>query len=104
MQDEDRPLVDREPAERSLQFVAVGDGVASVRGRWPVDGQDADVGDPVACPLRFVVAGMDEDPMDPGFEPVRLPQMRDPAPGEDEGVLQRVLGEAESRRIRWATA
>ena len=31
--------------------------------------------------------------MDPGLEAVRLPQVRDPAPGEDEGVLQRVLGE-----------
>ena len=31
--------------------------------------------------------------MDPGLEPIRLPQMRDPAPGEDEGVLQRVFGE-----------
>ena len=29
VQDEDRPLVDREPAERPLQFVAVGDGGVS---------------------------------------------------------------------------
>ncbi len=28
VQDEDRPLLDREPAERPLQFVAVGQGVA----------------------------------------------------------------------------
>ena len=46
-----------------------------------------------ARPLRLVVAGVDEDPMDPGLESVRLPQVRDPAPGEHEGVLQRVLGE-----------
>ena len=31
--------------------------------------------------------------MDPGLEAVRLPQVREPAPGEDEGVLQSVLGE-----------
>ena len=31
--------------------------------------------------------------MDPRLEAVRFPQVRDPAPGEDEGVLQRVLGE-----------
>ncbi len=43
VQDEDRPLIDREPAEGPLQFVAVGDGVGVVRGRWPVDGQDPDV-------------------------------------------------------------
>ena len=31
--------------------------------------------------------------MDPGLEAVGLPQVRESAPGEDEGVLQRVLGE-----------
>ncbi len=94
VQDEDRPLIDREPAERPLQFVAVGDGVAAVRGRWPIHGHDPDVRRPAASPLRFVVAGVDEDAMDPRLEPVRVPKMREPAPGKDEGVLQRVLGEA----------
>ena len=93
VQDEDRPLIDREPAERPLQLVAVGDGrrcrpgspaARSGRtGRWPSR----------ARPLRLVVAGVDEDPMDPGLEAVGFPQVRDPAPGEHEGVLQRVLGE-----------
>ena len=32
--------------------------------------------------------------MDPCLEPVRLPQVRDPAPGENEGVLQSVLSES----------
>ena len=31
--------------------------------------------------------------MDPRLEAVGFPQMREPAPGEDEGVLQSVLGE-----------
>jgi hypothetical protein len=31
--------------------------------------------------------------MDPRFESVGFPQVRDPAPGEHEGVLQSVLGE-----------
>ena len=31
--------------------------------------------------------------MDPRLEAVGFPQVRDPAPGEHEGVLQRVLGE-----------
>ena len=44
-------------------------------------------------PLRFVVAGVDEDPVDPCLEAIRVPKLRKPAPGEDEGVLQRVLGE-----------
>ena len=32
--------------------------------------------------------------MDPGLETVRIAQLRDAAPSEHEGVLQRVLGEA----------
>ena len=32
--------------------------------------------------------------MDPGLEAVRIPELGQPAPGEHEGVLQRVLGEA----------
>ena len=31
--------------------------------------------------------------MDPCLEALGFPQVRDPAPGEHEGVLQRVLGE-----------
>ena len=104
VQDEDRPLVDREPAERPLQFVAVGDGVASIRGRWPVDGQDADVGDPMACPLRFVVAGVDEDPMDPGLEAVRLPQCGIRRQARTRAFCSASSASPESRRIRWATA
>ena len=93
MQDEDRPLLDREPAERPLQFVAVGEVVARVRRGEPVHGQHADGRDPGSSPLRLVVAGMDEDPMDPRFELVRIPELRESPPGEHEGVLQRVLGE-----------
>ncbi len=93
VQDEDRPLIHRKAPEGALQFVAVGDGGRLVRCRRPVDGQDSDVGRPLASPLRFVVAGVDEDPMEPRLEAVRFPQVRDPAPGEHEGVLQSVLGE-----------
>ena len=32
--------------------------------------------------------------MDPGLESVGIPELGQPAPGEHEGVLQRVLGEA----------
>ena len=47
-----------------------------------------------ASPLGLVVAGVDEDPMDPGLEAVRITELGQPAPGEHEGVLQCVLGEA----------
>ena len=52
VQDEDRPLVDREPAERPLQFVAVGDGGSPVRGRsahrWAGPGRSPSSGAPAA--------------------------------------------------------
>jgi len=94
VQDEDRPLLDRELPERAFQLVAIGKGGAAIRCRWPGHRQDPDVGSPVTGPLRFVVAGMDEDPMDPRLEAIRIPKLRKPAPGEDEGVLQRILGES----------
>jgi len=93
VQDEDRPLFDRELPERAFQLVAIGEGGAAIRSRWPSHRQDPDVGSPVAGSLRFVVTGVDEDPMDPCLETVRIPKLRKPAPGEDEGVLQRILGE-----------
>jgi adenylate cyclase len=92
MQDEHRPLFDGEPAECPLHFVAVGEGRAPVRGRWPSHGQHPDLRRPVARPLRLVVAGMDEDSMDPRLETVGIPQLGYPTPGQDEGVVQRVLG------------
>jgi hypothetical protein len=92
MQDEDRPLFDGEPAIRPLQLVTVGDGIAAVRSRWPVDGQDPDGRCPLSSALRLVVAGVNDDAMDPGFETLGVTEFWDPAPGEDQGVLQSVLG------------
>jgi hypothetical protein len=37
---------------------------------------------------------VDEDPVAPRLKAVRLSQMRDPAPDDHQGVLQRVLGES----------
>ena len=93
MQDKDRSLLEGEPAIRPLELIAVGDGVAPIRGRRSVDRQDPDDGRPGTSPCGLVVTRMDEDPMDPRLEAVRIAKMREPPPGEHEGVLQRVLGE-----------
>src|SRR4029450_4849780 len=37
---------------------------------------------------------MDEDPVNPGLEAIHVPELREPSPGQNEGVLQCVLGEA----------
>jgi hypothetical protein len=36
---------------------------------------------------------VDEDPVDPCLEAVQIAEMRKSSPGEDEGVLQRILGQ-----------
>src|SRR5262249_25525579 len=87
------PLLDRDPPERTLQLVAIDDGQGMIRGRRSFHRQDPDASGPVPGPRRLVVAGMNEDPMDPRLEAVCVPQPRELPPGEDEGVLQRVLGE-----------
>src|SRR5262245_61278886 len=94
VQDEDRALLDGQASERPLGLVAVGDDGARVRCRWLGRRHDPDLRCPGTRPPRLVVAGMHEDAMDPRLEALRIPQLRDLAPGEDEGVLQRVLGEA----------
>lgn len=40
----------------------------------------------------FRVAGVDEDPVDPGFEAIDLAELRKLSPGRDEGLLHGVLG------------
>ena len=87
VQDEHRSLVDREVAERPFQFIAIGDRDARIRRRSAVCGHGADGGRPRTRPLRLVVAGVNEDAMDPRLEALGFPQVRQLAPGEDEGVL-----------------
>ena len=94
MQDEDRPLLDGDAPERALQLIAGGHRRSLVGHRRSIDRQHPDVRRPVTRTLNLVVAGVDEDAVYPGLEAVGIPQMWQPAPGEDEGVLQRVLGES----------
>jgi len=92
MQDEDGPLLQREPSEGVFQLVALGEPDAAVGGRGCVERQDADVDRPAPDPSGLGVARVDEDPVSPGLKPLGLPELGQLAPGGDEGVLQRVLG------------
>ena len=99
LEDEDRPLVGRQPAEAALQLVAVGDPPERVRlvpadrvgvgvvGEQPDDRPAA----PLAAGLRD--AGPDDDPVRPGVETVRVAQPRQLVPDRDQRLLQRILGE-----------
>ncbi len=66
---------------------------AGLRPVRPVDRQDPDVGRPRPATPGLGVAGVDEQPSDPGFEAVRIAERRELAPGRDEGALQGVLRE-----------
>jgi len=93
MQDEDCALVEREPAEGLLQFVAIWERLDAVRLDGPLEREDADGGRPLPIARRIRVTGVDEDPVGPGLEAVGLSQMRQLSPDGHEGVLQNVLGE-----------
>ncbi len=92
--DEDRPLVHGEPAEGPFDLIAVAHRAALIRRRSLEIRQDPNVGRPAAVATNLDVAGVDEDAMEPGVEAVGIPQVRELAPGADEGALQCVLGEA----------
>ena len=93
MQDEDRSVLDRQASERPIECVAVVDREECIRGRRPVDRQDADVCRPRAPTPGLGVARVDEQAPDPGFEAIWVSQRRELAPDGDESALQGVLGE-----------
>jgi len=52
---------------------------------------DRDEADDVPT-TKSVSAAVDEDPVEPRAEPIRLPQRVERLPGDNEGILDRVLG------------
>src|SRR4051794_16804352 len=92
VQYEDRPLFRRQPPEPPLELVAIGDLASPVLDLRPVDRQEADVGAPVSLPARFRIAGVDEEAVEPGIEPVRIAETGQLAPGDHQCLLHRILG------------
>lgn len=93
MQDEDSALLDRQPSERPIKGVAIGDREDRLGVYRPVDREKSNVARPLRAAPSFGVAGVDKETTDPGVEAIRVAQPRKLAPGGDEGVLQRILGE-----------
>ncbi len=87
----DDALLERQPAERSIELIAVDDGAALVRDRPIVVAQQHDLGPtPDAAPL--VVARVDEEAPQPGLEPGRVAEAGQLAPRSDERLLGGVVG------------
>ena len=92
MQDDDRPLLGHETAEAALELVAVGDRrqASAMEGQVQVGDVDVDLEGPAADAPDLVDAGVHQQSMQPGVEPIRVAQRGQITPGADEGVLDGV--------------
>jgi succinyl-CoA synthetase beta subunit len=92
MEDDHGPHLRFEPEEAAFELVAVDDRRRRVGDRRGVDLGQLDVHAVPACPSRLIDAGVDEQPMQPGIEPVGIPERGQITPGPDERVLDGILG------------
>ena len=81
----------RQPRERAIEGVPVVDRDHRVGPARSVDRQDPDPGAPSPMPPQLLVTGIDEEPMEPWGETLRIAQPREFTPGEEECLLDGVL-------------
>ena len=91
VQDEDRPVLGRQPAERSIEAVAIVHRDGRIGTARSVDRQRRDVGDPSPVSPQLLVTGIDEEAVEPWREAIGITEPRELAPGEEERLLNRVL-------------
>ena len=89
--DDDDPLVGRQPREAGEQRVTLEEGLKGVASGRVDTGVHRDEADDVPA-AQPVAAAVDQDPVEPGSEFVRLAERPERLPGDDERVLDRVLG------------
>ena len=92
VQDEDRPLFGREPAEPTFEQVPVGDREQLVGSGRSVDRQDPQVRGSAALARRLGDADVDEEALEPRIEPVRIAEAPQVTPGDHQRVLEGILG------------
>ena len=94
VQDDDARHPRVEAPERRVEQVAIGDGGGRVRRRrpmrWAISSTSIGRATPTAC---HVDAGMDDEPMEPGIEPIGIAKLGQVPPGADEPLLDRVARE-----------
>jgi hypothetical protein len=91
MEDHDRPLLGLQAPEAALELIAIRQSVRAVVGRR-LGPDDPNLGRPAALVPALIGAGVDEEPTEPGIEPVRVTESRQLSPCMDEGFLDGVLG------------
>jgi hypothetical protein len=82
-----------EPDEGSLHEVAVREVPTRIGIRRLVDGSDLDLDRATPATAGLVEAGIDEEAVEPGVEPLRITKSGQVPPGSHQGVLDRVARE-----------
>jgi hypothetical protein len=92
MQDDHGPHLRLKPEEAAFELVTIGDERFDTGGRRWFEFGKLDIDTVASEPSRLIDAGIDEQPVEPRVEAVRVPQRGQHAPGLDERVLDGVLG------------
>jgi hypothetical protein len=92
VQDDECPRIRLEPQESALELVAIDHRRLDAGDGGRVKGRELDIEAMAPESSRLIDTGVDEHPVEPCVEQVRIPQRRQVAPGADESVLHRVLG------------
>jgi len=92
VQHDQRPLVVFEAAKAAFELVTVGGRRGNVDDRFDIQLGQLDVEAMTSKPSALVETGPNEEPVEPGIEPIRVPQRGQITPGADERILHGVLG------------
>ncbi len=88
----DRTLIRRQAPKSAFQLVAIGDREGLVAGDRYVVGHQVHDTAPSPSVARLCVTRMDQQPMDPGVEPIRIAKPRQLSPGDHQRLLYGVFG------------
>jgi hypothetical protein len=92
VQDEDRAVLRTQPLEGAIEGVPVVDRDHRVGSARPVDRQDPDATAPAPVSTLLLVTGIDEEAVQPWAEALGVTQPGELTPGEEECLLDGVLG------------
>ncbi len=92
MQDDDGTVLGSEGSERPLEGIALVNGNGLVGSSRSVDRERSNVGGPPPVATELLVTGVHDEPVQPHLEATRVTQPWQLAPGEEECLLDGVLG------------
>lgn len=90
VEDDNRAAIRAEVPEGAIEEIAVDDVAAEVGDDRGVQRGQLDLSQPPLAAAGKIHAGVHEQPMEPGIEPVRVAQRWQVSPGSDHRLLDRV--------------